>query len=177
MSYVDNSGWANPHSDVQAADKGLSDKLGFQSIPASKYPAKPGVFTFAHLDKHTLEPSPIAPDWILEGSPEAKCCNLTDYGNDWTVVDHWSCTAGKFRWQYFYDETILILEGEAFITDDNGVHYHAVPGVVLSFPDGTAANWHVPDYIRKIAFNQKSVPSYLHKFCKAVNKLHRRFFK
>ncbi|WP_205756155.1 cupin domain-containing protein [Labrenzia sp. 011] len=134
------------------------------------------LFTFSFLNKDALKPSPIEPDWILEGDPQARCANLSRFGDDWTFVDHWSCTSGKFRWQYFYDETILILEGEAFITDDNGVRYHAVPGATLSFPDGSAADWEVPSYVRKIAFNQKPVPSYLHKLCRLLNKIQRNIF-
>ncbi|WP_299818185.1 cupin domain-containing protein [uncultured Roseibium sp.] len=134
------------------------------------------LFSLSHLNKDTLKPSPIDQSWILEGNPQARCHNLFRIADNWTSVDHWSCTSGKFRWQYFFDETILILEGEAFITDDDGVTYHAVPGTTLSFPDGSAAIWEVPSYIRKVAFNQKSVPSYLHKLCRLINKIHRNIF-
>ncbi|WP_428644613.1 cupin domain-containing protein [Roseibium sp.] len=155
----------------------LPEKLGFRTSRETHAEAPAGLFTLSQLDKTALEPAPINPEWVLEGDPQARCKNLSVIGDDWTAVDHWSCTAGKFRWQYFLDETILILEGEAYITDDKGVEYHAVPGVTLSFPDGSAANWHVPEYVRKIAFNQKSVPTYFHKVCRAVNKLHRFLFK
>lgn len=134
------------------------------------------LFTISHLNKDALKPSPIDQSWILEGNPQARCSNLSRFGENWTIVDHWSCTSGKFRWQYFYNETILIMEGEAFITDDDGVTYHAVPGTTLSFPDGSAAVWEIPSYIRKVAFNQKSVPSYLHKLCQLINKIHRNIF-
>lgn len=181
MALMDNATSHKRRNDRAAGrsdgSQGLPEKLGFLSVPEARTSRQTGIFQSAQLDKSALEPSPIEPDWILEGNPEAMCKNLSRIGNYWTTVDHWSCTAGKFRWRYFCDETILILEGEAFITDDNGVEYHAVPGNTLTFPDGSAANWHVPDYVRKIAFNQKSVPGYLHKVCKAVNKVHRKLFK
>ncbi|GAA0780103.1 DUF861 domain-containing protein [Roseibium denhamense] len=139
--------------------------------------AQRGLLTVGHLDKEALQPSPIQKEWILEGAPEARSRNLSRIGDDWTVVDHWSCTAGKFRWHYFFDETVMFLEGEAFITDENGVEYHAVPGTTLSFKDGSSAVWVVPEYIRKVAFNQKSVPTYLHLMCRAANKLHRMVFR
>ncbi len=135
------------------------------------------IFSLMTLDKDALQPAPIDPSWVLDGDPEAKCQKISEIGDYWTAVDHWSCTAGKFRWFYNLDETILILEGEAFITDDNGVEYHVLPGRTLSFTDGTKAVWTVPNYVRKIAFNQRSVPTYLHKFCRAVNKIHRMVFR
>jgi hypothetical protein len=155
----------------------LVEKLGLLTLEAVQAHAVGGLFTQSRLDKNSLEPSPISPDWILEGNPEAKCKNLSQIGDCWTVIDHWSCTKGKFVWHYFFDETILILEGEAMIVDENGVEYLAVPGTTVSFPDGSKATWTVPEYVRKIAFNQKSVPSYLHTFCRAVNKVHRKLFR
>ncbi|MHA7775894.1 cupin domain-containing protein [Roseibium sp. M-1] len=177
MTYIDNSeGTARQQANAHKGNP-VAGKLGFYSVDGAAALPPAALFSLASLDKEALESSPIHADWVLEGSPDARCRNLSQIGDMWTVVDHWSCTAGKFRWQYFFDETILILEGEAFITDENGVNYHAVPGMTLSFPDGTAAVWHVPDYVRKIAFNQKSVPSYLRLFCKVVNKIHRKIFR
>lgn len=141
--------------------------------PGAGMPAQDGIFKLSHLDKNALEASPIDPSWIVEGTPDAKCANLVRLGDNWTCVDHWSCTAGKFRWHYAFDETILILEGEALIEDDRGNQYRATPGTTLFFPDGSAANWHVPEYVRKIAFNQKHVPSYFHKALRAFAKVRR----
>jgi uncharacterized cupin superfamily protein len=177
MTYIDNSEQSARRKGVVRSEGAIAGKLGFHSIADAPALPAAAIFSLAGLDKDALQSSPIPPDWVLEGEPEAKCRNLSQIGDMWTVVDHWSCTAGKFRWQYFFDETILILEGEAFITDENGIKYHAVPGTALSFPDGSSAVWQVPDYVRKIAFNQKSVPSYLHFFCKVVNKIHRKFFR
>lgn len=160
-----------------AAQENVQYLLGFEDVrqpaPAAgaALPAS-ALFGLSRLDKTELEPSPIDPSWIVEGAPEAKCKNLSRLGDSWTAVDHWSCTAGRFRWHYGFDETILILEGEALIADDNGNSYHATPGTTLFFPYGSAANWHVPAYVRKIAFNQRHVPTYLHKALRAITKLH-----
>ena len=151
--------------------------LGFQAPASADSRLQQGIFTRSFLDKDALKPSPINPEWILEGSPEAKCANLSKIGNFWTTVDHWSCTAGKFRWHYDIDESILILEGEALITDDNNVQYRATPGTTLTFPNGTKATWVVPNYVRKVAFNQRHVPFYLHKACNLLNRVHRKLFK
>ncbi len=177
MTLIDNSQKTQDRGAGQIRKSNTADLLGFTDTAQSAGLPSTAIFALQSLDKSALEPMPIDPDWILEGAPQAMCKNLSRIGNDWTVVDHWSCTAGKFRWHYYVDETILILEGEAFIRDRNGVEYHAVPGKTLSFPDGSSADWHVPDYIRKIAFNQKSVPDYLHWFCDSINRIHRKLFK
>ncbi|WP_297587189.1 cupin domain-containing protein [Roseibium sp.] len=155
----------------------LPGNLGFLAPASFEDQPENGVFTRSFLDKEALESSPINPDWILEGSPQAKCKNLSRIGNYWTTVDHWSCTAGKFRWHYDLDETILILEGKALITDDQGAEYHADPGTTLTFPYGSSATWVVPNYVRKIAFNQRSVPTYLHRACNLLNRVQRKFFR
>ncbi|WP_068408143.1 cupin domain-containing protein [Labrenzia sp. OB1] len=161
---------------AQTANAARITELRTTGQPVRAVAPDNSLFAFSFLNKDALKLSPIEQSWILEGNPQARCANLSSFGDDWTFVDHWSCTSGKFRWQYFYDETILIIEGEAFITDDNGVTYHVVPGTTLSFPDGSAAIWEVPSYVRKVAFNQKSVPSYLHKLCRLINKIHRNIF-
>ncbi|WP_298816708.1 cupin domain-containing protein [uncultured Roseibium sp.] len=120
------------------------------------------IFSFSSVDKDQLEPAPIRQDWVIDGSPVAMCKILARHHLGWGDAAHWSCTAGKFHWYYGWDETVMFLEGEVFITDDNGNVYHGRPGVSLHFPKGTGAIWEVPTYIRKLAFNQKPVPSYLH---------------
>jgi len=160
------------------AQESVKKLLGFEDIRAEgpiEGAASP-VFALSRLDTSALEASPIDPAWIVDGAPEARSKNFSRLGDCWTVVDHWSCTEGRFRWHYAFDETILILEGEAFITDDNGASYHATPGTTLFFPYGSAANWHVPAYVRKVAFNQRHVPSYLHKILRAITKLQNKLF-
>jgi len=133
----------------------------------------PGLFTRTALDVSRLEPRPIRPEWILEGEPEARCINLSMGTRGWTSVDHWSCTRGKFRWQFHWDEAVLFLEGEVRITDETGKVYLGRPGASLFFPAGTSAVWEVPDYIRKIAFNSRPVPRYAHLADRIVNRLRR----
>jgi len=129
-----------------------------------------GVFPAHMLDPAELQPAPIRPHWILEGTPEAKCKNLSIGTRGWATTDHWSCTAGKFHWHYGWDESVLFLEGEVFITDENGQTYHGVPGITLFFPAGTSATWHVPHYIRKLAFNDRPVPKPAHYAVRLVDK-------
>ncbi|MGX1499615.1 putative cupin superfamily protein [Labrenzia sp. MBR-25] len=119
-------------------------------------------FTQSFVDKSQLMPAPIRPEWVLEGDPKAMCAVLARHKFGWGDACHWSCTAGKFRWHYGWDESVMFLEGEVRITDETGHVYEGKPGVTLFFPAGTSAVWEVPTYIRKLAFNQKPVPWYLH---------------
>ena len=118
-----------------------------------------GPFGYAELDPARLSPAPIPAEWILDGAPAARAVSLFTASAGNATTDHWSCTAGTFRWHYGWDETVLFLEGEVAITDGNGRVYHGRPGVSLFLPAGTSAVWHVPVYIRKLAFNHKPMPT------------------
>ena len=152
----------------------IADKLGFKepSLFSGTMP-KDGVFAAAFLDPSRLEDAPIRSSWILDGEPVAKCETLSHTTRGWGSAAHWSCTAGTFRWEYGWDETVLFVEGEVYITDADGAMYHGRPGVSLRFPAGTTATWHVPRYIRKIAFNQKPVNWHVHKFARICERLGR----
>lgn len=150
----------------------LADKLGFETrADYSQAGHSEGLFTFAMMDPAALEPAPINPDWILEGTPEARCLELSAGTRRSTNTAHWSCTKGRFRWYYGCDETVLFLEGEVIVTDESGTVYHGKPGVSLFFPAGTSAVWEVPSYIRKIAFNHQPVHPLLNFMDRAYNKL------
>ncbi len=136
--------------------------LAFNSGIGRAAEGNTAVFTATVLDPAQLQPAPIRPGWILEGKPEARCAHLSTGTRGWADTAHWSCTAGKFRWHYGWDETVLFLEGEVFITDEAGRTCHGVPGTSVLFPAGTSAVWEVPQYIRKIAFNHRVVPLPLH---------------
>lgn len=93
-------------------------------------------------------------------------------GLSWT--DIWDCTSGRFTWHYTIDETVHILEGGAHVVDANGKQWDLRPGDVVSFQVGTAAHWHVPKYIRKVAFCSEVVPRPLTVMMDVGRKLGRR---
>lgn len=132
---------------------------------------RPPTFSAAELDPDRLEPAPIRPEWILEGRPEARCERISVGTRGGADMSHWSCTAGRFRWRFGWDESVLFLEGEVFIRDDSGNTCHGVPGVTMFFPAGSSAVWEVPRYIRKIAFNRRPTPYPLHLVDRAACRL------
>ncbi|MEJ8476368.1 cupin domain-containing protein [Roseibium algae] len=154
------------------ANEEIVEEADLQTVDVSSpNEAVNGLFTLAHMDRNLLEPAPIPAEWILDGKPEARCKNLSTGTRGWATTDHWSCTKGKFRWHYGWDEAVMFLEGEVVITDDSGQIYLGRPGTTLFFPAGTSATWDVPRYIRKIAFNQRPVPGYLNFAARVVRKL------
>lgn len=106
----------------------------------------------------SLAPAPINPDWILEGAPEARNAILSRSADGTACTIMWSCTAGKFRWIYDFDETIHFLEGWVVIDDGSGPR-RLGPGDVVFFPAGTSAAWTVETYVRKLAFCRKALPA------------------
>lgn len=105
-----------------------------------------------------MRSAPIDPSRVIEGSPVARtgAISRSADGRSWTDV--WDCTAGRFDWQYDVDETVHILEGGAHVVDANGTHWDLRPGDVVTFRVGTSARWHVPRYVRKVAFCSEVMP-------------------
>ena len=118
-----------------------------------------------------LEPEPIPPDWILAGTPEARSKKLAR-SHDWTsYVVVWDCTAGRFNWHYSKDEALVVVSGEALITNGNGEARRLLPGDLAFFPAGSSATWLVPDRIRKVAVLRETMWRPLGFGLRAWNKL------
>jgi len=105
-----------------------------------------------------LAPNPICPDWIIEGAPQARARRLAQSADGTASVVAWSCTAGRFHWRYGVDETLHIISGEVFVTDEKGEVRRLGPGDVAFFPAGSCSIWHVPREVRKLAVCRHSMP-------------------
>ena len=66
----------------------------------------------------TSNPDPIRPEWVIEGKPEARSKSLARSQDGASSVMAWSCTAGYFNWHYTVDETVHIISGEVFVTNE-----------------------------------------------------------
>jgi uncharacterized cupin superfamily protein len=105
-----------------------------------------------------LEPGPIRPSWVLEGHP-VSCNKLLSFSADGSAsAMMWDCTAGRFNWYYDVDETLYVIEGSAIIKNSVGVSQRLSAGDTAFFPAGSRAEWHVEEYIRKVAFCRKPLP-------------------
>jgi uncharacterized cupin superfamily protein len=103
-----------------------------------------------------LHESPINPAWILEGEPIAWARQLAGSGE--LRMFEWECSAGRFRWVYGMDELVYVIGGSAYIRwmggSDKlplGPWKRIESGDVVDFPHGCEAEWHIEDYIRKVA--------------------------
>ncbi len=116
-------------------------------------------FVASRLDAKELQPAPIEPSWILAGDPQARCVehHASTDGDSITAV--WDCTAGTFRWRFGWDETVVILEGEVQVTAQDGTKRRLVAGDMAYFRAGSEADWHVENYVRKVAFLRRPMPA------------------
>ena len=118
-----------------------------------------------------LAPAPISPDWVLNGTPETRSKELARSHDRTSYVMVWDCTAGRFNWHYSKDETLVVISGEAFITNEKGEERRLGPGDIVFFPAGSSSTWRVTDHIKKVAFLRHTMPRPLGFGVLAWNKL------
>jgi len=120
-----------------------------------------------------LSSSPVPDSWVVEGRPQAKATAIARSQDGGMTVIAWSCTRGRFRWHYQFDEMCHILAGEVFITDESGGTRRLCPGDTVFFPSGSTVDWRVTADIRKIAVCRVAVPKLVGLGLRAWNKLRR----
>jgi uncharacterized cupin superfamily protein len=117
-----------------------------------------GAIKFGAIGNANLGPSPIASNWILEGTPTARSKFLSGSADGTATTWLWDCTAGKFNWFYDVDETVYLIDGSVIIKDHAGATRHLHAGDTVFFPAGSSAEWTVETYVRKIAFLRVPLP-------------------
>jgi uncharacterized cupin superfamily protein len=125
-----------------------------------------------------LFPSPLPADWVLDGSPQAKATAIAHSRDGAMTVIAWSCTKGRFRWQYRVDEMVHILSGEVIVTDQSGTERRLGAGDTALFPAGSSSVWQVIQDVRKVAVCHVAVPKLVglalriwNKLCRIVSEL------
>jgi uncharacterized cupin superfamily protein len=108
----------------------------------------------ADARREDLAEAPIAPDTVLDGAPIARSTEITRSPDGRISTHLWDCSAGRFRWYFWTDEIVHILDGEVHIDDEAGQAFVLRAGDVAHFHEGSSAIWHVPDYVRKLAFHR-----------------------
>ena len=105
-----------------------------------------------------LEDHPINPDWVLEGAPRARISEWGESADGTTSHWTWDCTAGRFRWYYEVDESIVITEGGATLQVDGEPPISLGVGDAAYCPAGHWVTWTVTSYVRKQAVVRVPVP-------------------
>lgn len=113
----------------------------------------------------------IPAEWVHSGDAEVRNRLLWKTADHLAYVVYWECGEVEFTWHYTVDEALVLVAGEAFITDASGVERHCRPGDTAFFAAGTTAHWRVPDRIAKVAFVKDSIWFPLAFACKVVKKL------
>ncbi len=103
----------------------------------------------AQASQGELPDMPIDPAWVLAGSPVAKGAVLVQSADKLLSSGLWSCTAGRFRWEFSWDEFVYVLEGEVTIQQQGGASCVLRPGDFAHFPRGLITEWLVPKFVRK----------------------------
>jgi uncharacterized protein len=130
--------------------------------------------TFASPADVELVDDPIPPHWVIAGSPQARSQRLAYSADGTSSTMAWSCTAGRFNWHYSVDETLHIIAGEVFVTDEKGQTHRLAAGDMVFFPAGTSSIWNVPHFVRKIAFCRHAMPRPAGLVLRVWNKVARR---
>jgi uncharacterized cupin superfamily protein len=115
-------------------------------------------FVASHVGELVFQEAPIDPDWILGGAPRARAAPHSRSVDTSATTAVWECTAGSFRWQYGWEETVLILEGQVKVTSQDGVVRLLGVGDVAFFAAGSTAVWEIDTYVRKLAFCRRELP-------------------
>ena len=117
-----------------------------------------------------LTPDPIRPHWIIEGTPQARSKRLAQSADGTSMIMAWACTPGRFVWHYAVDETLHIMSGEVFVTDEKGEVRRVGPGDMVFFPAGSRSIWHVTKEVKKLAVCRHSMPRPLGTLLRVWNK-------
>ncbi len=118
-----------------------------------------------------LAADPICPDWVIDGQPRARSRRLAESADGTSSVMAWSCSAGRFNWQYDVDETVHIISGEVFVTDHKGQTRRLGSGDMAFFPAGSRSTWYVPVEVRKLAVCRHSMPRLFGTLLRVWNKV------
>jgi uncharacterized cupin superfamily protein len=135
-----------------------------------RFPAK-SIVIEAAISSTDLEPAPISPDWVLAGTPEARSKILAKSHDRTSVIMVWECTAGRFNWHYSEDETVVVISGEVFITNEKGEEKRLGQGDMGFFPAGSSCTWRVDNRVKKVAVLRKDLPPLLGLPVRVWNKL------
>ena len=63
------------------------------------------------------EAKPITAAWVLSGTPLSRTESLGRSHDFTSNNDIWECSAGRFDWHYVQDEALVVISGEAFISN------------------------------------------------------------
>jgi len=94
-----------------------------------------------------LDPWPLEPGQVVEGSPEVR--GLLLHADDAMERGVWEHTPGVSR-DVEADELFVVVSGRATIHFEDGTVLEIGPGDVGVLPAGARTTWHVHETLRKV---------------------------
>ena len=107
------------------------------------------VSSFAvHIVDADLEPEPLDPASILEGTPETTRVVLFESGDGRVTRGLWQCTPGRVT-DVEADEMFVVVSGRATIEFEDGTSIDVGPGDVCVLEEGARTVWTIQETLRK----------------------------
>jgi uncharacterized protein len=105
---------------------------------------------FVHrIDELALEPAPLDPETVLEGSPEVSGLVLATSDDGRVMRGVWQITPGVVR-DVEADELFVVVSGRATVEVEGGPTLELEPGVVGVLRAGDRAVWRIHETLRKV---------------------------
>lgn len=105
-----------------------------------------------------LDAWPLPDALVTEGTPRTSGKVLSQSADGCIVRGIWECTPGSFRWEWSYDETIVVISGHATVHVDGGAVVELLPGDLAFFERGQSALWTTHATFRKAFHADSPVP-------------------
>jgi len=100
-------------------------------------------------DAGDISHAPIAAAKVLQGKPNSTTAHQFTNNQNNFHCGVWSSDAGKWTLNYTEDEFCYIIDGEAIITDQNGVKENLTKGDAFVVPAGFSGTWETINSVQK----------------------------
>ena len=114
--------------------------------------------TSTTVSETNLAPWPIDKTNILTGDAEAHGTVLWQSEDKLLCNGVWSCTTGKFNWEYTWNETFYLVQGKISISIDNAESKEYNSGDLVFVPTGTNTTWTIIEPVRKVFHLESETP-------------------
>ena len=114
--------------------------------------------TSTTVTETNLDPWPIDKTNILTGDAEAHGTVLWQSEDKLLCNGVWSCTTGKFNWEYTWNETFYLVQGKISISIDNAESKEYNSGDLVFVPTGTNTTWTIIEPVRKVFHLESETP-------------------
>ena len=114
--------------------------------------------TSTTVSETKLDPWPIDTTNILAGDAEAHGTVLWQSEDKLLCNGVWSCTTGKFNWEYTWNETFYLVQGKISISIGNADSKEYNSGDLVFVPTGTNTTWTIIEPVRKVFHLESETP-------------------